>query len=152
MSNISDYLNNTTEVTLVLWLITFLIFFVFVVILAIRISGSIKTAAQDNSQINQYLAAVPPEKIGTVNAVYQNTRKNLALALILCLVGGTFGIQRIYLGRRRSALLMFLFFWTGIPAVISLFDLANMPLIISTFNLSVIESLYNQIAAPKLEK
>ncbi len=47
---------------------------------------------------------------------------------------------------------MFLFFWTGIPTVISLFDLVNMPLIISEFNLNVIESLYNQLAAPKIEE
>ena len=150
MQNILN-INENTNTVLLLWGITLGIFFIFTIILVSRISKSMKKAAENNGRINQYLAAVPADRIGTVNAVYQNSRKNLAEAMILAVVGGLFGLQRIYIGKQRSAVFMFLFFWTGIPAIISLFDLVNMPDTISTFNLSVAESLYNQIAAPPLE-
>ena len=150
MQNILN-INENTNVVLLLWGIALGIFFIILIILASRISKSMKKAAENNGRINQYLAAVPADRIGTVNAVYQNSRKNLAEAMILAVVGGLFGLQRIYIGKQRSAVFMFLFFWTGIPAIISLFDLVNMPDTISTFNLSVAESLYNQIAAPPLE-
>ena len=147
-----DSLAPTSKPALLLWGIALVIFLIIVIILAVRLSRSIKIAAANNSRINQYLAAVPADRIGTVNAIYQNSRKSLSGALILSIVGGIFGFQRIYLGKRRSAMLMLLFFWTGIPTVISLFDTVNMPEMISSFNLGVAESLYNQIAAPPFEK
>ena len=147
-----DSLAPTSKPALLLWGIALVIFLIIVIILAVRLSRSIKIAAANNSRINQYLAAVPADRIGTVNAIYQNSRKSLSGALILSIVGGIFGFQRIYLGKRRSAMLMLMFFWTGIPTIISLFDTVNMPEMISSFNLGVAESLYNQIAAPPFEK
>ena len=152
MNEIELLLNTTPTGALVILGLTIVIFSVIIVLLAIRLNHSIQQATLNNGRGNQYLAAVPADRIGTVNAVYQNTRKNLSSALILTLVGGTFGLQRAYLGKRKSAMAMFLFFWTGIPSIISLFDLTDMPRIVSEFNLGVVESLYDQIAAPKLEE
>lgn len=149
-----DYLKNlnlSERGTIILWGVSLLVFLIFIIILAQRISKSIEAAVENNGRINQYLAAVPSDRIGTINAIYQNTRKHLSTAMILCIIGGTFGFQRIYLGKKKSAVSMFLFFWTGIPSIISLFDLTEMPKTISEFNLGVAESLYNQIAAPKLD-
>ncbi len=133
------------------WGLSLGIFVIFLGILTKRISDSMKIAAENNGLANQYLAAVPPDRIGVINAVYQNTRKSLGLAIIITVIGGVFGYQRIYLGKRRSAFFMFLFFWTCIPTIISLFDLVAMPKTISEFNLTVVQSLYNQIAAPKID-
>ena len=152
MNEFELLLNATPTGALVILGLTIVIFFGIIVYLAIRLNHSIQQAALNNGRGNQYLAAVPADRIGTVNAVYQNTRKNLSSALILTLVGGIFGLQRAYLGKRKSAMAMFLFFWTGIPSIVSLFDLTDMPRIVSEFNLGVIESLYDQIAAPKLEE
>lgn len=152
MEGIKAMLDISPTGTLITWGITLLIFFVVIVILSIRLSHSIRDAALNNGRSNQYLAAVPPDKIGTINAVYQNTRKSLPGAMLLAFLGGTFGLQRAYLGKRKSAMAMFLFFWTGVPTVISLFDLTDMPKTVSEYNLSVIESLYNQIAAPKIRQ
>ncbi len=152
MNEIELLLNTTPTGALVILGLTIVIFFVIIICLAIRLNHSIQQATLNNGRGNQYLAAVPADRIGTVNAVYQNTRKNLSSALILTLVGGVFGLQRAYLGKRKSAMAMFLFFWTGIPSIISLFDLTDMPRIVSEFNLGVVESLYDQIAAPKLEE
>ena len=127
------------------------IFLAFLITFSIRISHSIKDGALNNGKINQYLAAVPADQIGTINAIYQNTRKHLSSAIILAIVGGIFGFQRIYLGKRKSAMAMLIFFWTGIPTIISLFDIVNMPRTISEFNLGVIESLYNQLAKPEIQ-
>lgn len=136
---------------LIVWGVSLLIFLVFLIIFVKRLSDSIKIAAQNNGRINQYLAAIPADKIATVSAIYQNTQKNVGIAMILAVVGGIFGIQRIYLGKRKSAVLMMLFFWTAIPGIISLFDLTAMPRTVSEFNLSVIRSLYDQIASPKID-
>ncbi len=152
MELFQNYINATPTGALVIIGITLVVFLGIIIYLAIRLSHSIQAAALNNGRANQYLAAVPADRIGTVNAVYQNTRKSLSTALILTLIGGTFGTQRAYLGKRKSAMAMFLFFWTGIPSIISLFDLTDMPRIVSEFNLGVVESLYNQIAAPKFEE
>ncbi len=140
-----------TRGTLIVWGVSILIFCIFLVILAVRISNSIKNAEKNNGRINQYLAAIPADKIGTIQAIYQNTRKSTGHAMLLCLMGGSFGFQRIYLGKSKSALAMFLFFWTGIPTIIMFFDLTAMPETISDFNLNVIQSLYSQIASPVTE-
>lgn len=136
---------------LIVWGITLVIFFAILIFLVKRLSDSIKIAAQNDGRINQYLAAIPQDRIGTISAIYQNTRKSLGTAMVLSIVGGVFGIQRAYLGKRRSAVLMMLFFWTVIPGIISLFDLTTMPKTVSEFNLSVIRSLYEQIVSPKIE-
>ena len=136
---------------LIVWGITLVIFFAILIFLVKRLSDSIKIAAQNDGRINPYLAAIPQDRLGTISAIYQNTRKSLGTALVLSIVGGVFGIQRAYLGKRRSAVLMMLFFWTVIPGIISLFDLTTMPKTVSEFNLSVIRSLYEQIVAPKIE-
>ena len=136
---------------LIVWGITLVIFFGILIFLVKRLSDSIKIAAQNDGRINQYLAAIPQDRIGTISAIYQNTRKSLGTAMVLSIVGGVFGIQRAYLGKRRSAVLMMLFFWTVIPGIISLFDLTTMPKTVSEFNLSVIRSLYEQIVSPKIE-
>ena len=136
---------------LIVWGITLVIFFAILIFLVKRLSDSIKIAAQNDGRINHYLAAIPQDRIGTISAIYQNTRKSLGTAMVLSIVGGVFGIQRAYLGKRRSAVLMMLFFWTVIPGIISLFDLTTMPKTVSEFNLSVIRSLYEQIVSPKIE-
>ena len=145
------YISPQGKAALIVWGISILIFLIFFIILARRISESINISQQNNGRINQYLAAVPSDKIGTVQAIYQNTRKNLGAAMIIAIIGGSFGFQRIYLGKRNSAVLMFLFFWTGIPTVISIFDITRMPATISEYNLNVVRSLYDQLAAPKIE-
>ena len=135
----------------ILWTIVIVIMIGFIVILVRRIAVSMAEAAQNNGRINQYLAAIPADRIGTVNAIYQNSRKQLGTALILAIIGAGFGYHNIYLGRRRAAIFMFLFFWTGIPTIISLFDLSTMAKTVSEYNLSIVQSLYEQLAAPKIE-
>lgn len=136
----------------IIWGISIFIFFGFIIIFTVRIATSIKAAAQNNGRINQYLAAVPEDRVATVDAIYRNSKKDLGIALILTVIGGSFGFQNIYLGKRKNAILMFLFFWTCIPTIISLFQLSILPRIVSEFNLSIIQSLYNQIAAPSIEQ
>ena len=141
----------TPKGSIILLSVSLAIFLAFIITFSIRISHSIKDGALNNGKINQYLAAVPADQIGTINAIYQNTRKHLSSAIILAIIGGIFGFQRIYLGKRKSAMAMLIFFWTGIPTIISLFDIVNMPRTISEFNLGVIESLYNQLAKPEIQ-
>ena len=151
ISQLYGQFNMTPKGSLILLTVTLAIFLAFLITFSIRISHSIKDGALNNGKINQYLAAVPADQIGTINAIYQNTRKHLSSAILLAIVGGIFGFQRIYLGKRKSAMAMLIFFWTGIPTIISLFDIVNMPRTISEFNLGVIESLYNQLAKPEIQ-
>ena len=145
METQTTILNLSPKISIYVWGITLLIFLIFTIILAVRLSRSIYDYGQNNGMINQYLASVPPEKIASINAIYQNTRKHLSTSMLLALLGGTFGIHRAYLGKRRSAMAMFLFFWSGIPSIISMFDLTAMPRTVSEFNLAVIRSLYEQL-------
>lgn len=140
-----------TTSTMICYGVGILIVLIFLVILILRLSKSMSAASENNARINQYLAAVPVSKVGTIMAVYQNTQKNLGLALLLALLFGTFGAHKVYLGEKKSAILFLVFCWTGIPTIIRWFNAANMPQTVSAYNLSVIESLYNQIAAPQVE-
>ena len=131
--------------------ISLLIMLVFIIILAVRLQRAMTEAAENNAKINQYIAALPPEKLSIVMAIYNSTRKELGFGIVLSLIGGLFAAQRIYLGSTKSAVFSVIFFWTGIPAIITVFDLMNMPKTVSEYNLGVIQSLYNQLAAPKIE-
>ena len=131
--------------------ITLLIMLVFIIIFAVRLQRAMTEAEENNAKINQYIAALPSDKLGIVMAIYNNTRKEVGFGVGLSLIGGLFAAQRIYLGRTKSAVFSVIFFWTGIPAIITVFDLMNMPKTVSEYNLGVIQSLYNQLAAPKIE-
>ena len=76
----------TPEGSIILMAVSLGIFLIFLVIFGIRISQSIKDSALNNGKINQYLAAVPADRIGTVSAIYENTRKHLSGAIILCII------------------------------------------------------------------
>lgn len=48
--------------------------------------------------------------------------KNKITTALLALFLGGFGIHRFYLNQTGVGVLMLLFFWTGIPAVVALID------------------------------
>ena len=121
-----------------------LICIILFIILLVRLSKSMTAAAEENARINQMLAAIPADKIGTVNALYSNARKELGIALAIVFFMGSIGVHKIYLGRKKAAILFMIFALTGIPAIISFFDAMNMPKTISEYNLNVMTTLYNQ--------
>ncbi|MFN0201517.1 MAG: NINE protein [Bacteroidia bacterium] len=48
--------------------------------------------------------------------------KNKITAALLAFFLGTFGVHRFYLGQGGLGILYFLFFWTGIPSLVSFID------------------------------
>jgi len=124
--------------------IVLLICLILFIILLVRLSKSMTAAAEENARINQMLAAIPADRIGTVNALYSSAKKELGIALVLVFFMGSFGVHKIYLGRKKAAILFMIFVLTGIPAIISYFDAMNMPKMISEYNLNVMTTLYNQ--------
>ena len=136
---------------LVLWLVMVGVILILMGILLIRLRKSIAEANENNARINQYLAAIPEFRIGSISAIYQNTKLDLGTALLLCFILGGMGMHKVYLGKKTAATLYFLFFWTLIPSLLAMFDAVNMPKTISEYNLSIIENLYNQIVRKKIE-
>jgi hypothetical protein len=53
-------------------------------------------AAEENARINQLLAAIPADRIGTVNALYSNARKELGIALAIVFFMGSIGVHKIF--------------------------------------------------------
>lgn len=49
-------------------------------------------------------------------------KKNRFIALIITLLFGYLGLHKFYLNRNVSGILYFLFCWTFIPAILSIFD------------------------------
>lgn len=45
-------------------------------------------------------------------------------AIVLAIIGGFVGLHKFYLGRKGVGILYAVFFWTGIPAIISIIDAA----------------------------
>lgn len=48
--------------------------------------------------------------------------KNKHVAILLALLFGVFGLDNFYLGYKRDGILSIVFFWTGIPSIISFFN------------------------------
>ena len=48
--------------------------------------------------------------------------KSRGLAIVLAFLTGSIGIHRFYLGRKLSGVLYLIFFWTGIPALLGIFE------------------------------
>ena len=46
-------------------------------------------------------------------------KKNRVAAILLALFFGSFGVHRFYLRKPFSGVLYIIFFWTGIPAILS---------------------------------
>ena len=53
-------------------------------------------------------------------------KKNRTLAGVLAILTGTLGIHKFYLGQWKKGLLYLLFFWTGIPMLLSLLEGAHL--------------------------
>ena len=53
-------------------------------------------------------------------------KKNRTLAGILAILAGSVGIHKFYLGQWKKGLLYLLFFWTGIPMLLSLLEGAHL--------------------------
>lgn len=49
--------------------------------------------------------------------------RNRIIAVLLIFFLGAFGIHKFYLGENTAGILYLIFFWTGIPAILSIFDL-----------------------------
>lgn len=54
--------------------------------------------------------------------------KSRGLAMVLAFMAGTFGLHRFYLGRKLSGFMYLLFFWTGIPSLLGIFEAFRMGL------------------------
>lgn len=50
-------------------------------------------------------------------------KRDYAIALILCILGGSFGLQHFYVGKIGAGIVSLLFCWTFIPALVSFFEL-----------------------------
>lgn len=53
-------------------------------------------------------------------------QKSKGIAMILTLFLGTFGIHKFYLGDKNKGIIYLVFFWTFIPAILSLFTFINL--------------------------
>jgi TM2 domain-containing membrane protein YozV len=49
-------------------------------------------------------------------------QKRQGTATLLALFGGMFGLHHFYIGQIRAGVLSILFFWTGVPLILSLID------------------------------
>ena len=58
-----------------------------------------------------------------MSIVYVKPIKSQTTAGLWCFFAGGFGAHRFYLGRVVSAVCYLVFFWTGIPSVLSLIDM-----------------------------
>lgn len=47
-------------------------------------------------------------------------------AIVLAIIGGFIGLHKFYLGRKGAGIIYAVFFWTGIPAIISFIEAAVM--------------------------
>ncbi len=74
-----------------------------------------------------YAASMTDQQRAWFAAEYQRARKDEVLGVILAVFLGDFGVHHFYLRRDGLGVLYLLFFWTGIPAIIAIFEAFFMP-------------------------
>lgn len=67
-------------------------------------------------------------------------KKNRFVALVIALFFGYLGLHKFYLNRNTAGILYFLFFWTFIPAILSIFDIV----VLATTSDQEFDEKYNQ--------
>ena len=53
-------------------------------------------------------------------------KKNRTLAGVLAILTGTIGIHKFYMGQWKKGILYLLFFWTGVPGLLSVLEGAHL--------------------------
>jgi len=84
-------------------------------------------------------------------AEYERARKDEVVGVLLALFLGGIGIHHFYLRNNTAGIIYLLFFWTGIPMVISWFECFFMPNRVRQYNVAQAISISSQIlglAAP----
>jgi TM2 domain-containing membrane protein YozV len=67
-------------------------------------------------------------------AEYERARKDEVIGVLLAVFLGGFGVHHFYLRRDGLGVLYLLFFWTGIPAIIGVFEAFVMPSRVRRYN------------------
>lgn len=65
---------------------------------------------------------ISPTGASSFPLLHSHPEKNKALAAVLAILLGTFGVHKFYLGQTRKGLLYLLFCWTGVPSLIALVE------------------------------
>lgn len=74
-----------------------------------------------------YTSNMTPEQRDWFYAEYSRARRDEAIGVIFALFLGAFGAHHFYLRRTALGVLYFIFFWTGITALIGLIECFFMP-------------------------
>jgi len=78
-------------------------------------------------------------------AEYERARKDEVVGVLLALFLGGIGIHHFYLRNNTAGIIYLLFFWTGIPMVISWFECFFMPNRVRQYNVAQAISISSQI-------
>ena len=97
------------------------------------------------------VSALPADKQSLFWSQYNANRKNPTAAIILALFAGGFGIHEFYLGNTEGGVLMLLFFWTLIPAIIGLFQCFTMGGRIDQINDKLANKILSNLQANQTE-
>jgi TM2 domain-containing membrane protein YozV len=74
-----------------------------------------------------YTANMNDQQRAWFYAEYERARKDEVVGVLFALFLGGFGVHHFYLRRDGIGILYLIFFWTGIPAIIGLFECFFMP-------------------------
>jgi TM2 domain-containing membrane protein YozV len=74
-----------------------------------------------------YTARMTDQQRAWFYAEYERARKDETTGVLLALFLGAFGIHYFYLRRNTAGILYFIFFWTGITAILGIVECFFMP-------------------------
>jgi len=81
-----------------------------------------------------YTANMNDQQRAWFYAEYERARKDAVIGVLLAIFLGDFGVHHFYLRRDRIGVLYLLFFWTGLPAIVGLFEAFVMPSRVRRYN------------------
>jgi TM2 domain-containing membrane protein YozV len=81
-----------------------------------------------------YTANMTEQQRAWFYAEYERARKDEVVGVLLAIFLGDFGVHHFYLRRDGLGVLYLLFFWTGLPAIIGIFEAFVMPSRVRRYN------------------
>jgi TM2 domain-containing membrane protein YozV len=81
-----------------------------------------------------YTANMNDQQRAWFYAEYERARKDELIGVLLAIFLGDFGVHHFYLRRDGLGVLYLIFFWTGIPAIIGIFEAFLMPSRVRRYN------------------
>jgi TM2 domain-containing membrane protein YozV len=121
-------MNNSSDAgSVVACLISFVVVAGLIALFVFAIINANNQAKKSEENINRMMVNLPTDKQTVFLLHLQSARKNVTTAILLAFFVGWLGAHKFYMGQTGWGIAYLLFCWTGIPSLVSFFEMFSLP-------------------------